>query len=494
MQQYVRGGEAFENEYLLQHAALIAKHNALFEVPDVTNFAEYTSINGVPASLAFAAAGPSPGKLETFRYPNGRSKTRDFAVATFADHLRLRLIGEALVVPLSALLGDRAFAPRIVPGKTPWLLEPKGAAYERWLEDAREACAAHRTVIRTDVRKYYPSIKPNVLFESIAPWVPDRVVTDLQKMLAPWWAIDGLFGLPIGPEISGVLGDVLLARLDNALKEGGVRSNRFMDDIHLFGRVELPQGGLSIVDSVLQGLGLQRAEEKTLFFDDSREAMRSLRSQEMSALGSMLRLRGAEQRRAAREEMHEFCESNLWNPEVSASTYRWILKTLGNKKDQYAVEMIVRSSDLAEIDPRVTAEYLGRVNAFVRPDVIEMIGMLLGEEGERVESVQLHLLRALVACNAASPDLGVRAYTNMVQKQETQPSLRAWAISASSHAAMMDSEELVYLALDEDEPLVVCRAAVASMMRTELSFLRAAANCDDPQVQDTANWMLRKAA
>jgi len=134
------------------------------------------------------------------------------------------------------------------------------------------------------------------------------------------------------------------------------------------------------------------------------------------------------------------------------------------------------------------------VNAFVRPDVIEMIGMLLGEEGERVESVQLHLLRALVACNAASPDLGVRAYTNMVQKQETQPSLRAWAISASSHAAMMDSEELVYLALDEDEPLVVCRAAVASMMRTELSFLRAAANCDDPQVQDTANWMLRKAA
>jgi hypothetical protein len=58
----------------------------------------------------------------------------------------------------------------------------------------------------------------------------------------------------------------------------------------------------------------------------------------------------------------------------------------------------------------------------------------------------------------------------------------------------MDSEELLYLALDEDEPLVVRRAAVASMVLTELSCLQAAANSDDPQIQDTANWMLRKAA
>jgi hypothetical protein len=104
-------------------------------------------------------------------------------------------------------------------------------------------------------------------------------VRTVDRLLTPWWK-QGLRGLPIGPEISGVIGDALLVPMDDALEEFGVRSNRFMDDIQLFGRSELSEGGLAVIDSVIGRFGVVRAEDKTIRFDDPREALRRLRSQE----------------------------------------------------------------------------------------------------------------------------------------------------------------------------------------------------------------------
>jgi hypothetical protein len=101
--------------------------------------------------------------------------------------------------------------------------------YGKWIADTRSACASHRKVISTDIRKYYPSIPPSILLDSISVAVPDVVVRTLDRLLTPWWK-DGLRGLPIGPEISGVIGDALLVPMDEALEESCLRAAANCDE------------------------------------------------------------------------------------------------------------------------------------------------------------------------------------------------------------------------------------------------------------------------
>jgi hypothetical protein len=75
-----------------------------------------------------------------------------------------------------------------------------------------------------DVRNYYPSIDAAGLGEQlVAAGTDAAVAAAIVGYLRSWQRLWGVRGVPIGPEASGLLGNVFLRPVDQALRAGGVR-------------------------------------------------------------------------------------------------------------------------------------------------------------------------------------------------------------------------------------------------------------------------------
>jgi hypothetical protein len=127
---------------------------------------------------------------------------------------------------------------------------------------------------RTDVKGYYPSVdlgRLGSLLEECGCLVPAAVL--ILKVLQKWQLRDGLQGLPIGPEVSAVIGNFLLRPVDRSLEANGHEYLRWSDDILTFGRtLGSCQDSMVVLDDVLLNLRLVRSVEKTLPFDNVYDA------------------------------------------------------------------------------------------------------------------------------------------------------------------------------------------------------------------------------
>jgi hypothetical protein len=85
---------------------------------------------------------------------------------------------------------------------------------------------------RTDVAGYYPSVDAEQLQSTMQEsgcLVPAAVL--ILKVLREWQLRDGLKGLPIGPEVSAVIGNFLLRPVDRSLEANRYEYLRWSDDI-----------------------------------------------------------------------------------------------------------------------------------------------------------------------------------------------------------------------------------------------------------------------
>jgi Reverse transcriptase (RNA-dependent DNA polymerase) len=126
----------------------------------------------------------------------------------------------------------------------------------------------HSAMYRTDVEAYYPSVdveRLQSLLQECECLVPAAAL--ILKVLQKWQLRDGLRGMPIGPEVSAVIGNFLLHPVDTSLEANGYAHLRWSDDILLFGRTaERCQGSMVLLDEVLSDLRLARSVKKTRGF------------------------------------------------------------------------------------------------------------------------------------------------------------------------------------------------------------------------------------
>ncbi|MDR1207055.1 MAG: RNA-directed DNA polymerase [Rickettsiales bacterium] len=99
---------------------------------------------------------------------------------------------------------------------------------------AMQFCRRNKYVLKCDVRKFYPSIDHNIMFEIIKKYVPDQKLRDLLRDII--YSVNGGKNMPIGNLCSQWMGNLYLNELDNFAKyELGVRDYlRYSDDFCLF--------------------------------------------------------------------------------------------------------------------------------------------------------------------------------------------------------------------------------------------------------------------
>jgi hypothetical protein len=247
---------------------------------------------------------------------------------------------------------------------------------------------------RTDVESYYPSVdieRLQPLLQDCGCLVPAAFL--ILKVLREWQLRDNLRGLPIGPEVSAVIGNFLLHPVDRSFEANGYEYLRWSDDILTFGRtIASCQGSMVVLDEALSNLRLARSVKKTLDFDNVYDARGNLLDYWLTSLTDLLHLDdyiGTEAVRSAYDSQIR------GHPEVKQQRFRWVVKTLLNKDDSYACLSLARDPALMNVDPKLSGQYLAEAGLKDTRVVDAVMDRLSHPAEDLFDGLDLHLLDAM---------------------------------------------------------------------------------------------------
>lgn len=168
-----------------------------------------------------------PGVAHSFEIHD--PKTRTITAAPFRDRVVHHALMDVLGPVFEKRMLDSSFACRV------------GRGTHAALRTARQLVRSYDWFLKLDIKKCFPSIRHDVVVESVARCVKDRRVltlcrTILEGTCADAWADVRGVGIPIGNLTSQWFANVVLDRLDHHVKEvmrvpGYLR---YMDDFALF--------------------------------------------------------------------------------------------------------------------------------------------------------------------------------------------------------------------------------------------------------------------
>ncbi len=200
-----------------------------------------------------------------------------------ADEAAYRAAVGPLVPRIERGLGPAVLANRARAAPDGWRLAPWGPSRAAWRRTLRRAVREARrgTVFAVvDVRDCYGSISTGTIVAVLGPEAAHAVA------LLRRFAVDGVRGLPVGPEASAVLANGILAALDRSLRAGGVRHLRWVDDVVLWGADRDVRRALGELHRAAEGLGLELHDRKTRLLDDREEARVTLGGADSSMIAA----------------------------------------------------------------------------------------------------------------------------------------------------------------------------------------------------------------
>ncbi len=171
-----------------------------------------------------------------------------------------------LVSVIEPRLGPRVVANRVVGPSL--ALEPWRRAHARWRRrvDTGMGEPGVRSVLKADVRDCYASVTGRAIAIQLRrQGLGAREVRTLMLLLGRFEE-DGVRGLPVGPDPSAVLANIVLQHVDEALAATGARHLRWVDDIVVFAR-HRPEADAA------QGTILRSLEELGLCLNESKSAV-----------------------------------------------------------------------------------------------------------------------------------------------------------------------------------------------------------------------------
>lgn len=393
------GGHAFElREVVVANLLRLRTWSQVtFEIPDVVHFADYAFCQDAFARELLERVGdPDVGRLIHFPFPNRPGKLRSLAIAEVHDLVRLRVLAGRVAAKTEHLLSPCVWSSRVTRDGRAWAYREHGPAFRKYRDRAFRLLRRPDVgaMIGTDVEQYYASVALDLLVQAMGRWdCGPEVVEGIVRILRVWQQRDGLHGLPIGPEGSGVLGNAFLMPVDKAIIGAGVEYLRWMDDLLAFAhRVEDCCAALDAADEVMQQLGLRRSREKTKLFEDLEEAREEVRDGLLVSLGSTLR---GDRNLGALAVRKAFDSYLRGRGDAEPHRFRYIVRALDNLGDDYAARPLAECPASMNIDPKCSTDYLESVGLDDDRVVASMLGKLEAVPEDRTEALDLHSLRAM---------------------------------------------------------------------------------------------------
>lgn len=182
--------------------------------------------------------GRCPALASDFPYPKlGKDEQRRMAFLDVYDALYFRIITGRVAAAIDAALSPDVMSYRLERDQSAWSCRDIKEAFRLRTERGAELLANRdcTALMVTDIRNYFPSITPELLTEVLEHIrAPAGAARLLEGFLRELGTVGAPKGLPIGPEASGLLGNVAMLPVDDAVAFSVVAHVRYTDDSWLY--------------------------------------------------------------------------------------------------------------------------------------------------------------------------------------------------------------------------------------------------------------------
>jgi hypothetical protein len=396
---------------------------------------------------------------------------RLFTSAAPLDEVVLRGMAADATVALKERMPHESVAYRVARSGAGWRVRDRNASIRERQKRAYALVADRdfRGLGLTDVRNYYPSIRRDLCVEAlISVGSSAAAAEDLVDRLWGVASTAGTPGLPIGPEVSGLLGVAALAPLDIAIREM-VPHLRTTDDVwsfHSSRSVDWPD----YIDSVIgmfAARDLEHNAEKTRYVTGKRHAIQTMLTEVTS---DDVMLVESEFEWIDLEDVYAALESDLAGLKAR-------LREEGDAGSLHIRDELTIESGWWAVSVRGVGDYLEKLTAANREFLEPVLESHLSEEASdpSADAQACHVLRA--ACAKGWEKEHGSIFERVARDGRRSALVRSWAIAAWGRSKGWAADLAVDLGVD-GESYVERRSAALSLMRhqNEGQRLRAAAH------------------
>ncbi|MFC7841049.1 RNA-directed DNA polymerase [Streptomyces sp. NPDC057382] len=263
------------------------------EIPDIINLRDINSgwnlfRSGVLGSLRSGQVGPD--YVEIIDLPKNPVGVRPIARLSVHD----RLVYDTLVFAIADLIDDQV---RDTVYSARWRNGGKEfwTPVDSWVSMQKHGVeivnAAPFQLARTDVVSFYEHIDVGTLSLDLqALGANQRVVERLENYLKMFQASSHAWGIPQGPDASGILANLYLLPVDEFVHREGIEYLRYSDDMMLFDTDWTSLRGLLLeINSILRSRRLSMSSTKTNIYEHS-ESRKQLEDLEKDAINYGLKI------------------------------------------------------------------------------------------------------------------------------------------------------------------------------------------------------------
>jgi hypothetical protein len=216
------------------------RHRDLVEawVPDVLRFEdELTNPVGILAGAAARIAGPGPFdpavEVEAAKTP---FLSRPAVLLSLTDRVTYHAVVASMVPRVESLLDASVFSAR-ASSDPAYLLQSGTELWVNWQREvSRIIDEGFNWMVKTDISGYFENIQHRILFAEFDALGPDPEVSAALKRMLGSWALVDLRGIPQGPDVSRVLGNLYLVPVDQVMTAGPWKYLRYQDDIRILAK------------------------------------------------------------------------------------------------------------------------------------------------------------------------------------------------------------------------------------------------------------------
>lgn len=390
-------------------------------------------------------ASGSPGELLAFPYPKTRAGYRVMAVIDPLDEIVLRLLVGDVAMREQQILSDRVFSYRLQKGPPGWKYQNPKNAYGRRRGRSVKAIQGpdFKAFGRTDINSFYRSVDYDVLRGGLEErGLATSNTLRVLGVYAIWQERDGLVGLPVGPDSSGLLANMYLLPVDEVLAGAGHHVLRFSDDMDVLITPQSPEWPdfLSCLDSELASLGLSRSVEKTELARDPAEAMELVNDSILDSLTAGL----PGNQPGSVSEVRQMFDGEIASGQPDPKRYRYALRVFAYRRDSHALAPLAANPKVAETDPKATGDYLAVMGQLNQHALEPFIESLLGAPTQREHAVHVNVLRAVR--KHAWGRAEAASFERVVYETSRPALVRSWALDAWSRTSLFDPDVAVDMA------------------------------------------------
>jgi hypothetical protein len=160
--------------------------------------------------------------LLPFPYPKSNNSLRWLHIAGPEELIVLRTAAGYVGRSTDQLLSSRVYSHRLDRSSRCWKFQKK--AWRKFIDHGVSLLDGLRysAMYRTDIASYYPTVEIERLRSVLQDFgCLGRAALLILKMFRQWQVRDDLHGIPIGPEVSAIIGNFFLHPVDRLLEARG---------------------------------------------------------------------------------------------------------------------------------------------------------------------------------------------------------------------------------------------------------------------------------